>query len=58
MDFSDTKVCDKVWKEQISKLDKHELLKLLGAYDAYVWQIINENEGEPVCVAEFYINDY
>lgn len=42
----------------IKKLGKHELLHLLASYDEYVRQIIEENEGEPVCLAEFYEYDY
>ena len=48
---------DKKWGD-IKSLSREELLKLLMAYDAYVWEIVNENEGEPVGVCEFYEYDY
>lgn len=44
--------------EEILKLPRDELAKLLFAYGDYVYQVVNENEGEPVCVEEFYENDY
>lgn len=48
---------DKVWVE-IKELQREALLDLLMAYDEYVYQIIHENEGEPVGVPEFYQYDY
>lgn len=45
------------WGE-IKELPNEELLHLLSAYDEYVRQIVDENEGEPVTVAEFYENDF
>ena len=48
---------DKVWVD-IKQLDRSELLSLLVAYDEYVYQVIHENEGEPVGVPEFYQYDY
>lgn len=47
----------KAWGE-IKELPNEELLHLLSAYDEYVRQIVDENEGEPVTVAEFYENDF
>lgn len=48
---------NKKWGD-IKSLPREELLELLMAYDAYVWEIINENQGEPVGVCEFYEYDY
>lgn len=48
---------NKVW-DKIKKLDREELLILLQAYDAYVFEIVRENNGEPVGVPEFYEYDY
>lgn len=48
---------NKVWDE-IKKLDPQEWLILLRAYDAYVFEIVRENNGEPVGVPEFYEYDY
>lgn len=45
------------WGE-IKELPNEELLHLLSAYDEYVRQIVDQNEGEPVTVAEFYENDF
>lgn len=47
----------KIWGE-IKELDKQELLHLLASYEEYVRQIVEENEGQPVCLAEFYEWDY
>ena len=47
----------KAWGE-IKELPNEELLHLLSAYDEYVRQIVDHNEGEPVTVAEFYENDF
>lgn len=47
----------KKWVE-LSKLSKNEIFSLLVAYDEYVFQIVNENQSEPVGVLEFYDNDY
>lgn len=44
--------------DEINELNKDELFDLLCCYDGYVWQVIHENEGEPVGVAEFFENDY
>lgn len=46
-----------MWQE-LSELSHDELFKLLIAYDQYVYQVVNENEGEPVGVLEFWQNDY
>lgn len=45
------------WGE-IKELPNEKLLHLLSAYDEYVRQIVDQNEGEPVTVAEFYENDF
>lgn len=50
-------ITKKAWGE-IRELPNEELLHLLSAYDEYVRQIVDENEGEPVTVAEFYENDF
>ena len=47
----------KIWGE-IKRLNKQELLHLLASYEEYVRQIVEENEGQPVCLAEFYEWDY
>lgn len=47
----------KIW-EEIKGLNKQELLHLLASYEEYVRQIVEENEGQPVCLAEFYEWDY
>lgn len=47
----------KIWDE-IKQLDKRDLLHLLASYEEYVRQIVEENEGQPVCLAEFYEWDY
>lgn len=41
-----------------NNLDRDELLDIIWCYDDYVQQVINENEGEPVCLLEFVNNDY
>ena len=41
-----------------NNLDRDELLNIIWCYDDYVQQVINENEGEPVCLLEFVNNDY
>lgn len=41
-----------------NELSREELLDIIWAYDDYVQQVINENEGEPVCLLEFVNNDY
>ena len=41
-----------------NELGKEELLDIIWKYDDYVQQVINENEGEPVCLLEFVNNDY
>lgn len=46
-----------MWQE-LSELSHDELFKLLMAYDQYVYQVVNENEGVPVGVLEFYQYDY
>ena len=52
-DFSEIHTCDKVW-EEIKLLPREMLLHLLNEYNDYMWRVINEEQGEPVCVAEFY----
>lgn len=44
--------------DEIKKLPKAELIDLLFAFDEYVYQVIYENQSEPVGVCEFYQNDY
>ena len=44
--------------KDIMGLTRERLLDLIRAYDEYVRQIVDENEGEPVTLAEFYENDY
>lgn len=46
-----------MWQE-LSELSHDELFKLLVAYDEYVYQVVNENQSEPVGVLEFYQYDY
>ena len=41
-----------------NELEREELLNIIWAYDDYVQQVIEENEGEPVCLLEFVNNDY
>ena len=41
-----------------NELSREELLDIIWLYDDYVQQVINENEGEPVCLLEFVNNDY
>ena len=48
----------KGFENELKNLPKDELIKLLLAYSDYVQQVVSENEGEPVCVAEFYEYDY
>ena len=43
---------------EIMRLPRKELLSLLIAYDEYVYQVVHENESEPVGVCEFYEYDY
>ena len=45
------------WQE-LRELDHEELFQLLIAYDEYVYQVVNENQREPVGVLEFYQYDY
>ena len=45
------------WQE-LRELDHEELFQLLLAYDEYVYQVVNENQSEPVGVLEFYQYDY
>lgn len=47
-----------IW-EKISQLDHADLFNLLSEYDRYVIEICNRQDGSvPVCVAEFYENEY
>lgn len=48
---------DNIWCD-IKKLPPKEILRLLIAYDEYVFQIVHENQSEPVGVPEFYQYDY
>lgn len=45
------------WQE-LRDLPHEELFQLLMAYDEYVYQVVNENQSEPVGVLEFYQYDY
>lgn len=45
-------------EDTLTDMDRDELIKLCMSYDEYVSQIINENEGEPVCLAEYIDNDW
>lgn len=48
----------KLWKE-IEELPHEELFDLLREYDKYVIEITDRQDGSvPVCVTEFYQNDY
>jgi len=43
----------------ISNLSKKELYDLLFAYDKYVIEIVDREDGSiPVCVSEFFDNEY
>ena len=46
------------FKKELIGLPKDELVDFIAAYSDYVQQIVSENEGEPVCAAEFYEYDY
>lgn len=45
-------------QDLLTNLSRDELIDLCENYDSYVWQIINENEGEPVCLSEYIENDW
>lgn len=45
-------------QDLLTGLDREELIDLCECYDSYVGQIINENESEPVCLAEYIDNDW
>lgn len=45
-------------EDTLTDMDRDELIKLCMSYDEYVSQIINENDGEPVCLAEYIDNDW
>jgi len=45
--------------EEIEQLDHAELFNLLSEYDRYVTEILERNTNDkPVCVGEFYENEY
>lgn len=47
-----------IW-EEISQLDHADLFNLLSEYDRYVIEVCDREDGSvPVCVAEFYMNEY
>lgn len=47
-----------IWNK-INKLKKCELIGLLYAYDKYVIETTDRNDGScPVCLYEFFENDY
>ena len=43
--------------EQFEDLSKEELLNFMGAYDIYI-DNFDYASGEPVCMLEFYDNEY
>ena len=43
---------------EIEDLNKKELLRLMTEYDKYVKDFEENSEGYPVCLEEFYKNDY
>ena len=45
-------------QDLLTDLSREELIRLCECYDGYVGQIINENEGEPVCLEEYIDNDW
>ena len=45
-------------QDLLTNLNREELIDLCESYDNYVWQILNENEGEPVCLSEYIENDW
>lgn len=48
----------RIWKE-IKTLPAGALFDLLQVYDSYVKEICDKEDGSiPVCVAEFFTNDY
>lgn len=42
----------------IEQMSRYELLRLIREYDEYVKCFLEESEGYPVCLEEFYNNDY
>lgn len=49
--------------KNLNELNKEELLDLLFKYDKYIQYNVDNNEGLghdwfPVCINEFYYNDY
>lgn len=44
--------------EMLYRLDKMELIDLLMCYDDYIKDFDYENSGVPVCLNEFYDNEY
>lgn len=52
------KFLKKLWKE-IEELPHQELFDLLKEYDKYVIEVTDREDGSvPVCVLEFYQNEY
>lgn len=45
-------------KKELSKLSKDELLDLIVSYDNYVKEMDMEAGQYPVCLSEYYENDY
>jgi len=45
--------------EEIEQLEHYELFNLICWYNNYVIEVCNREDGScPVCVAEFYQNEY
>ncbi len=45
--------------DYLETMTKEELIKLILAYDKYVIEITNREDGScPACLMEFYNNDY
>lgn len=42
----------------IDNLNREELLDLLYCYDEYVQGVVDRGDGVPVCVDEYYDNEY
>ena len=45
-------------EDALTDMSRQELIDLCMSYDEYVWQVINENYGEPVCLNEYIDNDW
>ena len=44
---------------EIAKLSESEVIRFLEAYDGYVFEVCDRDDGsQPVGIAEYYSNDY